>query len=127
MHLHLNIYIHTSGPCSTFELEMRSTKILNRIRSKCLEQDNVVEGSKVHETVGHLKANKIYRVLKNEFFINGPRVLSVRIVLLITAMLEHGFAPSLLTVSAVIPIAKGHKINLNESANYRDYFEFHYL
>jgi hypothetical protein len=55
--------------------------------------------------------------------------LSVHIVLLITAMLVHGFAPSLLTYSVrpIIPIATGHQINIIESANYLYYFEFDYV
>ena len=100
---------------------MISTNIVNRIRSNRFQQDYVVKASEVYEMIGHLKANKNEGLcgLSSDFFINGPPELSIHIALLITAMLSHGFSPSLLTVSTIIPIPKGNQVNLSESANYR--------
>jgi Reverse transcriptase (RNA-dependent DNA polymerase) len=39
--------------------------------------------------------------------------------MLITAMLVHGHAPSILNTSTIIPTAKGTNLNKSDSANYR--------
>ena len=100
---------------------MISTNIVKCIRSNRFQQDYVVKASEVYEMIGYLKANKNEGLcgLSSDFFINGPPELSIHIALLITAMLSHGFSPSLLTVSTIIPIPKGNQVNLSESANYR--------
>ena len=85
---------------------MISTNIVNRIRSNRFQQDYVVKASEVYEMIGHLKANKNEGLcgLSSDSFINGPPELSIHIALLITAMLSHGFSPSLRTVSTIIYI-----------------------
>ena len=44
--------------------------------------------------------------------------MQVHLAMLITAMLVHGHAPSVLTICKIIPIAKGNNVNKNDSANY---------
>jgi hypothetical protein len=52
-------------------------------------------------------------------FINASPELHIYSALLCTLMLTHGFSPSLLTLSTIIPIPKGNHVNLNDSSNYR--------
>lgn len=68
-----------------------------------------------------MKANKHEGLcgLSSDFFINAGYNMSVHIALLLSAMFVHGSSPSLLTVSTIIPIPKGNKIDKCDSCNYR--------
>ena len=57
--------------------------------------------------------------LSSDFFINACDELYVHLAMLISAMLVHGFSPTLLSISTIIPIPKGHSVSKNNSANYR--------
>jgi hypothetical protein len=75
----------------------------------------------VGDAIPHLKSNKNKGVcgLSYDFFKNASAELHVHIALLITAMLTHGYAPSQLTTSTIIPIPKGNNADKTSSGNYR--------
>ena len=55
----------------------------------------------------------------SEHLINGTHKLNVSLSLLYKAMLIHGYIPSTLLLSTVIPITHNSKKSLNDSHNYR--------
>jgi len=56
--------------------------------------------------------------LSTDHFINACDKLSVHLSILFSAMLVHGYAPSAMSKSTVIPIPKGRHANITVSCNY---------
>lgn len=113
--------LYKSVHCSKTELDKIGDKIDNSIRDIDGRLECIVHVSEVLNAIEHLKANKQEGLcgLSSDFFINAGYDMSVHIALLISAMFVHGFSPSLLTVSTIIPIPKGNTIDKCDSCNYR--------
>ena len=113
--------LYNSVPCDSSELDEISNRISYQIAHDDHTHDHIVHFSEVCDAIYHLKAYKHEGVcgLSSDFFINAPHELFVHVAMLITAMLVHGHAPSILTTSTIIPIAKGTNLNKSDSAYYR--------
>jgi hypothetical protein len=113
--------LYNSVQCSADDLTEISDKIRSSIKSENTQYDHVVHCHEVGDAIQHLKSNKNEGVcgLSSDFFKNASAELHVHIALLITAMLTHGYAPSQLTTSTIIPIPKGNNADKTSSGNYR--------
>ena len=100
--------LYNSVPCDSSELDEISNRISYQIAHDDHTHDHIVHFSEVCDAIYHLKAYKHEGVcgLSSDFFINAPHELFVHVAMLITAMLVHGHAPSILTTNTIIRIAK---------------------
>lgn len=107
------------------EMRCIQESIENDISNKCINgscyNDHVINTNDVLKAVKTLNKNKMDGNCNqtSDHIINGPNRLFVLMSLLFQSMLNHGFVPSELLTSTVIPIPKGHKKSMNSSENYR--------
>ena len=57
--------------------------------------------------------------LSSDYFVNACDELFIHTALLLSSLTVHGYAPSDMLISTVIPIPKGRNVNVTDSANYR--------
>jgi hypothetical protein len=93
------------------------SSILNLCRGTCADQncycEHFIGVEEVLCAVRKLKRSKS-DLLSSDHFINAPHELSVHLSLLFTAMLRHGFVPSGMLHSVLVPIPKNPKKSLSD-------------
>jgi len=82
---------------------------------------SLISPSEISCAINNLKRGKSEGAsgLSTDHFINACDELSVHLSMLFPAMLVHGYAPSNISTSTVIPIPKGRHANCTVSGNYR--------
>ena len=66
-----------------------------------------------------MKAGKDDGLLSTDHVIHGCPELFIHLSILYTSMIRHGFSPSPVLLSTIVPIPKNLRKSINDSSNYR--------
>ena len=111
-------HLYTSVPYQHNDLQSIVSDVESRIS---FDGDCIIGSQEVMAALSKLKLHKNDGDLglASDYFINSDPALSVHIALLFTGIVIHGFVPSNLLSSTIVPIPKKSNVNATDSDNYR--------
>ena len=103
------------------EMDKLTLRIDEQLNTTNCVADFIITANDVHAAVSKMKhmKNDVNGLLSSSHLIYANDDFFVFTSLLLTALIIHGFVPTMFQCSAIKPIPKGHGLNPCESANYR--------
>ena len=113
--------LYTSVPYNNVELKGMIEDVDQQLLQSGFVTGCIINVSDVKSAVQRLKAHKNDGdyCLSTDHILNAPDDCLLHISWLLSAIIIHGCLPDSFTVNTVVPIPKGHNVNMSDSENYR--------
>ena len=115
--------LYNSVSFSDDEMTQLESQISQAVSDRCCNGNcycsHSVNVSDIRSAMRGLKADKSDGFLSTDHILHGGPDLLIHLSILFTSMVSHGFSPSAITLSTIIPIPKNLRKSINDSSNYR--------
>jgi hypothetical protein len=113
--------LFSSVPYTQDDMHKVDDTLKSLLLDTSFNNDCVINTEDVCAAVLRLKAHKREgsTELSTDYIINAGNDFMVHIACLLSAVIVHGVAPTNFLSSTIVPIPKGHNVNLSSSENFR--------